>query len=393
MGWGNRSTTALDGVLAAALATFAVAESAAQSMGRHPQSEVLALVAAGAVTLRRRAPLVMCLLAAAAVTAFAFLPGAATPLWTFVVALVVAFSAGAHLEGRLLGLALAALLVSGYVLQLAGDSTPAETALSPLVVMGAPALAGVLLRRARAQAARLRSLAAQLELEREHHAAAVALAERHRIARELHDVIAHTVSTMVVQAGAAEQLLAPGSPAREPVAAVRLTGRDALAELRRLLGVLRSTDGHPVVGPQPGLDQLPTLVTDAGASWRTDGEPYAVGPGIGLAAYRIVQEALTNARRHGGPSPAAVLLTYGDQALGVTITSSLTTREAREEGPLGHGLTGMRERVELYGGALRTGPVGDTWVVDAWLPRTGSADRGNVVTAAEPGSRAAGALP
>jgi signal transduction histidine kinase len=237
--------------------------------------------------------------------------------------------------------------------------------------MGAPALAGALLRRARQQAAHLRSLAAQLERERQHHAEAVALAERHRIARELHDVIAHTVSTMVVQAGAAQELLPPDSPAREPVAAVRGTGRDALAELRRLLGVLRSGEGQ-APDPQPGVDDLPALVTGSGGTWSTTGEPYDVAPGLGLAVYRIVQEALTNARRHGAGGPATVQLTFLPTRLLLRVSNPLSTAAARESVPSGHGLIGMAERAELYGGAVHAAASRDDWVVSASLPRHGA---------------------
>ena len=165
--------------------------------------------------------------------------------------------------------------------------------LSPLVIVGGPALAGALLRRSRSQAVHLRELSTELAAQRDLAAATAELAERARIAREIHDVVAHTVSVMLVQAGAADELLEPGHPAIEPVRAIRDTGKQALAELRRVIGVLRSVapdDTHP----QPGLADLRTLVAAArNAGWdiRFDMEPEVDDLPAGPAADGVSRRA------------------------------------------------------------------------------------------------------
>jgi signal transduction histidine kinase len=184
--------------------------------------------------------------------------------------------------------------------------------------------------------------------------------ERRRIARELHDVIAHSITLMTVQAGAARLLLAEEPErAREPVLSVEETGRQALAELRRLLGMIRSGDGEPALAPQPGLARLDDLMGQARrAGLPVDlavaGEPRALPPGLDLTAYRIVQEALTNARRHAGPARASVLVRYGIESLELEVTDDGRTAPTRSDGG-GHGLVGMRERVALYDGTLEAG--------------------------------------
>ena len=166
---------------------------------------------------------------------------------------------------------------------------------------------------------------------------------------------------MTVQAGAARLLLGEDpSRAREPVLAVEETGRNALAELRRLLGAIRPEESEAVTAPQPGLARLDELLDRTRhAGLPVDlvvaGEPRVLPPGVDLTAYRIVQEALTNARRHAGPAHAHVLVRYGIETLELEVTDDGRTPPRPSDGD-GHGLVGMRERAVLYGGTLDAGP-------------------------------------
>jgi signal transduction histidine kinase len=191
------------------------------------------------------------------------------------------------------------------------------------------------------------------ERERDVAAREAVVEERARIARELHDVIAHNVSMMVVQAGAERRVLdgASGST-HEVLETIEQIGRSALTEMRRLLGMLRS-DADPLA-PQPGLDDLPMLVTqvrEAGlpVELSVDGELRELPAGIELSAYRIVQEALTNALKHAGDAHATVSIHYGPDSLELEIADDGTGGPSRAASG-GHGLVGMRERVALYGG-------------------------------------------
>jgi signal transduction histidine kinase len=210
--------------------------------------------------------------------------------------------------------------------------------------------------------AELTARAERAERERETEARAAAAEERARIAREMHDVVAHSLSVMVVQAGAAEAMLdADPERARRPLAAVQQTGRSALTELRRMLGVLREmADEGPGLAPQPGLsalDELARQVREAGlpVNVRVEGEPRPLPPGIDLSAYRIVQEGLTNALKHAGPATAEVVVRYGPRELELVVRDDGRGRGPSANGG-GHGLLGMRERVALYGGDLTAGP-------------------------------------
>ncbi len=231
--------------------------------------------------------------------------------------------------------------------------------------------------------AALEDRAARLEAERDAQAQIAAAAERARIARELHDVIAHHVSVMVVQAdGASYALDRSPDRARQALAAIGSTGRQALAEMRRMLGVLRSDDGAPGVVPLPGIEQLGELLEQTRASglavsFTVEGVPAPLPGGLALAAFRIVQESLTNARKHGGPGArATVLLRYCEDMLVLQITDDGAGAVAAKDGA-GHGLTGMRERVTLYGGTLHTGPrPGGGYQVTAGLPLPGAAAPG-----------------
>ena len=202
--------------------------------------------------------------------------------------------------------------------------------------------------------------------------------ERNRITRELHDVLAHSVSVMTVQASAVRRRLTPEQEReREALLTVEETGRQALAEMRRLVGIMRTEEETVALAPQPGLGTLPALVEQVRQSGlpvelRVEGDPVSLPPGIDLSAYRIVQEALTNTLKHAGPARAWVAVRYvGDD---VEIDVENDGRSGAESDGAGHGLVGMRERVAMCGGELHSGPrPGGGYRISARLPVAGSA--------------------
>lgn len=202
--------------------------------------------------------------------------------------------------------------------------------------------------------------AARFEEEREERARQAVAEERSRIARELHDVVAHGISVMTVQAGAVRRLLREEQQReREALETIEQTGREALAEMRRMVGVMKHPEEAPALAPQPGLARLDRLVArarDAGlpVELTIEGTPGALAPGIDLAAYRVVQEGLTNARKHAGAKRVEVVVRY--ESDGVELTVADDGRGAAAGDGSGHGLVGMRERIALYGGELEAGP-------------------------------------
>jgi signal transduction histidine kinase len=226
------------------------------------------------------------------------------------------------------------------------------------------------------RAAHLREMAERARRLEQEHAAATERAvaeERQRIARELHDVIAHSVSVMTVQAGAVRRLLRPEQEKeREALQAVESTGREALTEMRRLVGLLREQGAMPEFSPQPGLGTIDSLLDGVRAAGlpvelEVAGSPHDLPPGVDLAAYRVVQEALTNALKYAGPAHAWVEVSWGEDELELTIAND---GRSDGDGPVGGlGLDGMRERVSLYGGEIASGPRdGGGYVVRARLP-------------------------
>jgi signal transduction histidine kinase len=183
--------------------------------------------------------------------------------------------------------------------------------------------------------------------------------ERARLARELHDVVAHGVSTIVVQAEAGEALLERDPDgARRAFVSITGSGRQALGELRRMLGLLRSADGEPALGPQPGLSQLQALVEQMRGvglpvELTVEGQPRQLPAGVELSAYRIVQEALTNTLKHASPAQARVTVRYRNDDVELEVVDD--GRRSTNGSSDGHGIAGMRERVRLYGGTLETG--------------------------------------
>ena len=240
-----------------------------------------------------------------------------------------------------------------------------------LAVVG-PAVAGRLVARSRAQSMRLRELSGELVRERAAAEQAAIAQERTRIARELHDVIGHEVTVIALQADAAAAAL-DRAPARAaaPVATIRQAAAEALEEMRRLVSLLREPGDDEELQPQPGLADLPALVDGARAGGaqvdlRLRLPLVPPPPGVQLAVYRIVQEALTNARRHA-PGAAARVGVEGDGAMLCVEVVNTGGRAVRAAGG-GHGLIGMQERVRMHGGDLEARPTADGFVVRARVP-------------------------
>ena len=243
-----------------------------------------------------------------------------------------------------------------------------------------PFAVGWVLERRRVLAGELRVRAAQLRGEQELRARRAALEERNRMARELHDVIAHCMSVMVVQTQAARRIAATDiESARDALQAVERSGREALVELRRLVGALRREGEDLTDAATPGLGQLDALVQRARVAGlpvevRIEGWSRALPPAVDLVAYRFVQEALTNAIKHAGPATASVTIVVGADALDLRVAdtgggSGEPKHKGTSRNGSGHGLVGMAERVELYGGTLRTGPgAGGGFEVNAQIP-------------------------
>jgi signal transduction histidine kinase len=244
--------------------------------------------------------------------------------------------------------------------------------LSPMVIAW---IAGDSMQYRRAYLVSLEEKARRLERERDQQAQIAAATERARIARELHDVVAHNVSVMVVQAeGAAYAMDTAPENTRKALGAIAETGRSALVEMRRLLGVLRTQDGVAERAPQPGIDQLEDLLeqvrsTGVTVEFKVDGVPVELPQGVALAAYRIVQESLTNARKHGGPLVSACVgMHYSERELRLSVRDNGRGSDAPTDGQ-GNGLAGMRERVAMFGGELSAAPLSTGgFQVEAVLP-------------------------
>ena len=221
--------------------------------------------------------------------------------------------------------------------------------------------------------------ALQLERDREGAAEHAIAEERQRIARELHDVIAHSVSVMTVQAGAVRRLLLPEQEKeREALLSVEATGRQALTEMRRLVGLLKEDSVMTPYSPQPSMKALDVLVgtvREAGlpVELAVEGEQQELAPGVDLAAYRVVQEALTNALKYAGPARAWVTVRWARDELELAVENDGRTDVDGQDGG-GHGLVGMKERVAVVGGTLESGPrSGGGFVVKARIPIGGAA--------------------
>jgi signal transduction histidine kinase len=340
---------------------------------------VLLILVTLPLAVRRRAPAATLLIAAASLVLASALvrdPAGGVPVEVFIAILIAFYSVGAHCDDRRAPLVGAVALAVIATVDLArpgffnGSHSPRPAAWLAFAIAW---LVGRDMRRRRQHVAVLVSRAERLEREREERAQLAVTEERARIARELHDVVAHGVSVIVAQARAGPHLVEDPERAAGVFRAIESSGRDALVELRRLLGILRSEDEQLAIGPQPGLDSLQSLLEQVRASGlpvelRVEGEPVHLPAGVDLSAYRIVQEALTNVVKHAGATCAEVVVRFGARALELDVRDDGRGAAAGGNGA-GHGLIGMRARVALYGGAIETGPRnGGGYVVHARLP-------------------------
>lgn len=293
---------------------------------------------------------------AAGVVAANVLLNPAGELSTLLSTVLVSYSVGAHASRHWRVAGISAIFGTFLVVSVLDGFEPSDLA-AGLVFFVGPWTVGVVLSGRLASADAAVARATQLEQERELQAVKAAAAERTRIAREMHDIVSHSISVVTIQAQAVRRRLGPEHAREaEDLRLVEQTAREALVEMRRVLGVLRSDDepSMPDLAPQPGLAELPRLVEQTSSDrlrvrWRREGTPVPLTPGLDLAAYRIAQEGLTNALRHAGATHAEVVVTYDDEALVVEVLDD--GRGVGDAASDGHGLVGIRERAGLYGGS------------------------------------------
>jgi signal transduction histidine kinase len=344
------------------------------------------------LALRRRYPLGVLIFMAAAVITFREYNIPESPFINYAL-LLAFFNAGAYGQPRfrnwvraiILGLVIG-LLTYSIFFQQQGSDVPTQTILYQISVIllnvflfAAAWWIGEVFRTRNQRELELQERTRQLEKERDENARRAVMDERVRIARELHDVVAHHVSVMGIQAGAARRILKQQpEKANDVLSQIEASSRQAVAELQRLLGFLREQNQVDDISPQPSLKQLDVLfnqmrLTGLSVSVKIDGEEKPLPPGVDLSAYRIVQEALTNTLKHAGPVNANVTIRYLSDAVELEIKDNGNTSisEADKENK-GRGLIGMREPVSLHGGEFQAGnlPEGG-FIVKAKLPLTG----------------------
>jgi len=361
----------VDALLAIAIAVFALAEAwpgfvppperwARQDWVWYLSPLVLALVSTLPIAFRRRYPVAVLLVIGAAMVAW-LLRGGESPGAAFLAFFLAIFSAAAYASDRRrslfsFGVLAALFLVLWWV------TGQLDTWLVFILAFSTGIwLAGDALRTRTIELEDHERRAVDLERQRSAALLQAAADERARIARELHDVIAHNLSVVVIQAGAAQRVLdEQPEVAREALRQVEETGRVAMTEMRRLLGVLRKGDDAPLTVPQPGVASLETLLDDVRSAGlpvtlQTSGDPRTLPPGIDVSVYRIVQEALTNAIKHAACAPTEVVLEWSERSLELRVADRGEGRRPTALDGGGHGLVGMRERIRDCGGELHAG--------------------------------------
>jgi signal transduction histidine kinase len=315
----------------------------------------LGCIAMGALAWRRRWPLVI----AALVVAVNVATNPQGEFTTLLSLVLVCFTVGYETRPPQSYAGLAIVVVPFLAVSVR-DGFQFSDAAAAFVFFAGPWAVGQATRQRASAADEAVARAAQLELE----AARIAQEERTRIARELHDIVSHSISVVTIQTQAVRRRLGPEHAREaEDLAGVEATAREALAEMRRLFGVLRSDGESASLAPQPGLGELGRLVEHASggdlvATLHVEGEPVELSPGLDLAAYRIAQEGLTNALRHSGATRVDVTLCWMPNRLDIRVEDDGRGLAAGQAGPAGggHGLVGIRERVGLYGGTVRLEP-------------------------------------
>ena len=385
--WRDRPSHA-DALMAAALAVlcllgWVLSEDTKATRSVDALAVSLMLLATLPVALRRRWPIAVLGVASAVVVIRQMLGYPETADTLAVV--VAAYSVGAHVANRravhwTAGTLLTMLTALNLTHAISQRSTHAlGNVLGNGIVFGTAFLLGDNARSRRLRVAALEERAHQLETERELRAAHAVSEERARIARDLHDVLAHSLSVIAVQAGGARRVVdTRPADARDAIGAIELTARESLDELRSLLGALRTDETVPGHRPQPGLDDLPALVESPDGEaigLVVEGDRRPVSALVGTAAFRIVQEALTNVRKHAGPSSATVTVRYLPDEIAVSVCddgrgAAAFPAPSRAGGEhIGLGLIGMRERTAICHGRLVAGPrPGGGWQVVATLP-------------------------
>ncbi|WP_436758988.1 sensor histidine kinase [Streptosporangium sp. V21-05] len=373
--------TWLDVLLSLAVGTAGLVESFGRQGSLPGQIGDPAPMAAGAVVagttllLRRRFPVTVLLaLIAVGLAVRALSGGGYYAAWHFYSTLILVHTVAGSTEPRSRrGVAGLACVLAAYVFLQTFQRNDVAEVMIGAVFMGVAYGSGILLRRQIDRTSRLAERATRLEVEREARARRAVAEERTRIARELHDIVSHNVSVMTLYTGVVRMRLGDEhARERDMLLGVEQAGREAVEELRLMLGMLRGTAGPGPDALQPDLDQLDELVThvrEAGLDVRLRivGEPRPLPPGLGLSAYRVIQEALTNVLKHAHATGAGIVITYGRTGLDVEITDDGTgdgseghgsgRHGSDGRGSDGHGLIGMRERAAMHGGELSAGSV------------------------------------
>lgn len=374
-------STLVDAVLAALLFGAGVWEIVARPFAddvvRGPVA--LNLVAMSLATLplaaRRLRPLTVTATVFGAIAVRALVAGPLEVYPPILAGVMATYSVAAYAPIRpaLLGAAIAAGAIAIAAARgSGGDSSP--DLLPALILLGAVWAVGRVASSRHDQAKAIERGAAERDRRREEEALAAVAAERERIARELHDSVSHSLALIAMQAGGAQEVL-HREPARaeKSLRSIELAAREGLTEMRRLLGLIGSADAPSGLSPQPGIGRLDTLVErarEAGldVSFRSEGENRPVMPAVDHSAYRLVQEALTNAAKHGGRCRAEVLVRWRPMTLELEIINDGAFQDGSDRTP-GRGLAGMAERVKLVGGEFEAGPLGDgAYQVRARLP-------------------------
>jgi signal transduction histidine kinase len=342
--------------------------------GPRPLNSLFLVLVCIPLVWRRKAPLVALVVVLAASYTWVLSFGDLTaqpPFEAFLALWFLVYTVADQATGRRVSIAVA-ILILGFLAEipLVATGKPAGNAFPAWVFFGLTFIAGRVVHRHRVLSAELAVRASELEQERGEKAQLEVALERTRIARELHDVVTHNVSLMVLQASVERRLDKPiGGSAIETLASIEETGRQTLGELRRILGVLRRSEERPPLTPQPTLSTFTELVDGVRTAglpveFVEEGEPEQLSAGVELCAYRVVQEALTNSLKHAEATSARVRVRYGNGQIDVEVIDD--GRGGGESDPgsndmtrSGHGLIGMRERVALYHGRLEHGSIAD----------------------------------
>ena len=373
-----RLTRAADAAVVGLLAASAQIQIWVRDASAWENGPVVHATLAAVVTLpllvRRRYPLlVLCAVAVAGWLQYE-LGGGLGQMWFALGLALYAVAAHAGRRDALVGAAVVAVVMLADGVPKLRQGDPWDEVVPSWFVLAGVWGFGRWMRRRRREMSRLHEHTAVLEQYREERAREAVTAERARIARELHDLVAHSMGVIVIQAQAAQRVLrADPAKAEQALTSIEVTGRQGLAEMRRLLDVLIGSDDTAPLTPQPALRHLDTLLEQVRAAglpvdMSVEGSERPLPPGLDLSAYRIVQEALTNTLRHAGAARARVRVRYRPAGVDVEVADDGTASPAGE-GTGGRGLVGMRERVALYGGTLHAGPRAEGgYLVRAHLP-------------------------